>query len=100
MLWAEVEGKGGQLSTAGAHQHRQLAGRMMERYRSLFTPGAVVEASSSTSGRCQASMDAFCDSLLAACPDLVLTRKSDQEMMAVLVPKNPEINALDNEENA
>ncbi|MBO6029271.1 MAG: histidine-type phosphatase, partial [Bacteroidales bacterium] len=96
-LWTEAEGKGGQLSAVGASQHRQIAGRMMDRYRSLFKPGAVVEASSSTSGRCQASMDAFCDSLLAACPDLVLTRKSDEETMAVLVPKNPEINALDND---
>ena len=96
-LWAEAEGRGGQLSAVGTRQHREIAGRMMERYSSLFVPGAIVEASSSTSGRCQASMDAFCDSLLAACPELVISRKSDEETMAVLVPKNPEINALDND---
>jgi len=96
-LWAEVEGKGGQLSAIGARQHREIAGRMMERYPSLFTPGAVIEASSSTSGRCQASMNAFCDSLLSACPGLSLSRRSDEETMAVLVPKNPEINALDDD---
>ena len=97
LLWAEVEEKGGQLSETGARQHREIAGRMMERNPSLFAPGAVVEASSSTSGRCQASMDAFCDSLLSACPGLSLSRRSDEETMAVLVPKNPEINALDDE---
>jgi hypothetical protein len=69
----------------------------MERYPSLFTPGAVIEASSSTSGRCQASMNAFCDSLLSACPGLSLTRRCDGETMAVLVPKNPAIDSLDNE---
>ena len=97
ILWTEVEGKGGQLSEIGVRQHREIAGGMMERYPSLFTPGAVVEASSSTSGRCQASMDAFCDTLLSACPGLSLSRRSDAETMAVLVPKNPEINALDDE---
>ena len=96
-LWAEVEGKGGQLSDIGARQHREIAGRLMERYPSLFMPGAVMEASSSTSGRCQASMDAFCDSLMAACPGLSLTRRSDGETMAVLVPKNPAIDSLDSE---
>ena len=96
-LWAEVEGKGGQLSEIGVRQHKGIAGRLMERYPSLFTPGAVIEASSSTSGRCQASMDAFCDSLLAACPGLSLTRRCDEETMAVLVPKNPAIDSLDSE---
>lgn len=42
-------------------------------------------------------MDAFCDSLLAACPGLFLSRRSDEETMAVLVPKNPQIDSLDNE---
>ena len=98
-LWAEVEGKGGRLSAIGERQHKEIAGRLMERYPSLFAPGAVVEASSSTSGRCQASMDAFCDSLLAACPGLSLTRRSDEETMALLVPKNPAIDSLDNEQS-
>jgi hypothetical protein len=99
ILWTEVEGKGGQLSPVGARQHREIAGRLMARYPSLFTPGVVIEASSSTSGRCVASMDAFCDSLLSACPGLSLTRRSDEETMAVLVPKNPAIDSLDNEQS-
>ncbi len=97
ILWSEVEGKGGQLSEIGARQHREIAGRLMERYPSLFVPEAVVEASSSTSGRCQASMDAFCDSLLAACPGLAVFRRCDERTMAVLVPKNPAIDSLDSE---
>ena len=97
ILWTEVEGKGGQLSATGVRQHREIAGRLMERYPSLFTPGAVIEAASSTSGRCQASMDAFCDSLLAACPGLSVSRRSDEATMAVLVPKNPAIDALDDD---
>ena len=97
-LWAEVEGRGGTLSAVGERQHREIAGRMLDRYPGLFVPGAVVEATSSTSGRCQASMDAFCDSLLSACPGLSLSRRSDEETMAVLVPKNPAIDALDRDD--
>ena len=96
-LWAEVEGKGGQLSGQGVRQHKEIAGRLMGRYPSLFAPGAVIEASSSTAGRCQASMDAFCDSLLDACAGLSVTRRSDTETMAILVPKNPAIDSLDSE---
>ena len=96
-LWAEVEGKGGQLSGQGVRQHKEIAGRLMGRYPSLFAPGAVIEASSSTAGRCQASMDAFCDSLLDACAGLSVTRRSDAETMAILVPKNPAIDSLDSE---
>ena len=96
-LWSEVEGKGGQLSEIGERQHKEIAGRLMERYPSLFVSGAVVEASSSTSGRCVASMEAFCDSLLTACPGLSLTRRSDEETMALLVPRNPAIDSLDSE---
>ena len=96
LLWAEAEGRGGQLSEPGARQHREIAGRLMGRYPELFVHGAAVEASSSTVGRCQASMDAFCDSLLSACPGLVLSRRSDDGTMAVLVPKNPQIDSLDN----
>lgn len=96
-LWAEVGGKGGQLSETGARQHREIAGRLMGRCPELFVSGAHVEAFSSTSGRCRASMDAFCDRLLAESPGLVLTRRSDEETMAVLVPKNPRIDSVDNE---
>ena len=96
-LWTEVEGKGGALSDLGVRQQQSIAGRLMGRYPSLFTSGAVIEASSSTASRCQASMDAFCDSILAACPGLALTRRSDAETMAVLVPKNPAIDSLDSE---
>jgi hypothetical protein len=97
LLWTEVEGKGGQLSALGVRQHKEIAGRLMARYPSLFVPGAVVEAASSTSGRCQASMEAFCDSLLTTYPELSLTRRSNEETMAVLVPKNPAIDSLDSE---
>ena len=96
-LWIEVEGKGGQLSDLGARQHKEIAGRLMDPYPSLFAPGAVIEASSSTAGRCQASMDAFCDSLSDACAGLSVTRRSDAETMAILVPKNPAIDSLDSE---
>jgi len=98
-LWTEVEGRGGALSTVGEGQHKGIAGRLAARYPALFRDGATVEASSSTVPRCIASMDAFCDSLLAACPGLDITRESDSGTMAVLVPKNPAINALDDEKS-
>lgn len=95
LLWSEVRGHGGALSPLGEQQHREIARRMAENYPSLFVPGASVDARSSTVQRCQDSMDAFCGSLLAEQPGLSVTRAADAQTMAVLVPKNPDIDALD-----
>lgn len=94
-LWSEVQGYGGMLSPIGVQQHREIARRMAENFPDLFVPGASVYARSSTVQRCQDSMDAFCGSLLAEQPGLSVTRAADAQTMAVLVPKNPDIDALD-----
>ena len=98
-LWQQVEGKGGMLSELGARQHKGIAGRLLARYPSVFRDGAIVEASSSTVPRCEASMNAFCDSLLAARPSLNITRACNAETRAVLVPKNPQIDSVSNDDS-
>ena len=94
-LWSETEGHGGMLSGIGAAQHRAIAARMAARFPAVFPEGAVVEATSSTAQRCQDSMNAFCESLLEAFPSLELSRRSDEQTFAVLVPANPQIDSLE-----
>jgi len=90
-LWEEVEGHGGQLSELGRQQHRDIAIRLQDRYPGLFEPGDTLEAYSSTSGRCQASMEAF----LSTFPEeLRISRKSDDVTMKTLVPKNAAVDSI------
>ncbi len=60
-IWDNARGNGGRLTPLGARQNREIAARMMDNYPSVFASGAVVDAKSSISDRCQASMFAFCD---------------------------------------
>ena len=95
VLWGEAQGHGGALSVLGEEQHRGIARRLLAAYPAAFPEGARVDASSSTVQRCRDSMDAFCDELAEVQPDLRITRRTDAQTMAVLVPGNPAIDSLD-----
>ena len=97
-LRQETLGHGGQLSTIGVRQHREIASRMARRVDGVFCEGAVVDARSSTVKRCQDSMDAFLESLSSTCPGLKVSRRSDEQTMAVLVPHNPQLDSLNAED--
>ena len=97
ILWNVAAGRGGSLSALGVRQHHGIAVRMADSFPEVFPEGASVDASSSTVQRCRDSMDAFCDAFSERNPSLRILRRSDAATMAVLVPENPAINALDAE---
>ena len=97
MLWEEVRGHGGQLSSVGVRQHHDIARRMAGRWPQVLHEGAVINARSSIVQRCQDSMDAFLESLGSSCPPLKISRQADSADMAVLVPHDPAIDSLNAE---
>lgn len=97
-LWAVAEGHGGQLSSIGVAQHRGIAQRLYQRNPALFDADAKVVARSSTSGRCIASMNAFCDQLQALSPSLIVPRDSSEANMSYVAYKSPEVIELGSEE--
>ena len=78
------EGRFGELTPAGAEQHKAIARRMHERFKPIFKRGAIISSRSSTYTRCILSMAAFNESL-KECQPLVETRltasESDQKMI-------------------
>lgn len=96
-VWVEAEGKGGKLSCVGMQQHHDIATRLFDRYPSLFAGEALVDAVSSTSGRCIASMNSFCDALMARNPKMHIDRDSDQRHMSYIANNPPEFKAISEE---
>ena len=94
VLWEEVRGHGGRLSSKGRLEHEGIAARMAGRFPSLLGKGSAVDARSSTSGRCIESMEAFCSALEGKAPDADITLRSDSTTMAVIAPGNAPILAL------
>lgn len=63
-IFALDNGTDGNLTARGAREHKQIANRMLSKYRNLFLSGTRrIRAVSSTSPRCQESMNAFIDEL-------------------------------------
>ncbi|MBR6655810.1 MAG: hypothetical protein IKL20_04320 [Alistipes sp.] len=83
-IHATQEGRFGELTTAGAEQHKAIARRMYERFRPIFRRGAIISSRSSTYSRCILSMAAFNESL-KECEPLIETRlvasEGDQKMI-------------------
>lgn len=74
----------GELTKLGAEQHKGVARRMYQRFKSVFHPGSIVYSRSSTYTRCILSMAAFNESL-KECKPMVETRmvasERDQKMI-------------------
>ena len=60
-----ARGNAGALTPLGAAQHRGIARRMVQNFPEVFAADTRIQARSSTSPRCRASMLAFCDELQA-----------------------------------
>lgn len=86
----EVAGHAGQLSPLGARQHRGIGRRLRERFPTVFAGGRTV-ARASTYPRCIASMEAFCEGLHEADPELVIEADSRPEYMEFLAYTSPEL---------
>ena len=85
-----AKGRAGDLTELGKMQHRQIARRMAENYPEVFGNGAVVDARSSVSPRCRASMKAFCSELKSVYPALSMTIRTKKADMAYISYDSPE----------
>lgn len=74
IAWQQAEGRGGDLTTLGEEQHRQIAERMFRNFPTLFSGNDSVKVFSSTSRRCMMSMMAFCERLKELNPHLYLCK--------------------------
>ena len=91
-----ARGNGGKLTPLGAEQHRQIAGRMFKRYKEIFRQKDLkISARSSTSPRCAASMNAFCEQLRRLNPALDITEETDQKYMYYIAYTSPEEEELE-----
>ncbi len=95
-IWADAEGRGGDLTALGARQQQALAERMYKRWRSVFIENGRVEARSSVVGRCVTSMTAFLLRLQALSPDLRITAESNRRFMPWIAYASPDQQALEN----
>lgn len=68
-----AEGRYGELTPKGAHQHEQLIERMVETYPAVFTDGARIDARSTYKTRAFLSMAAACTQLKSMRPGITLT---------------------------
>ena len=91
-----ARGNGGKLTPLGVEQHRQIAGRMFKRYKEIFRQKDLkISARSSTSPRCAASMNAFCEQLRKLNPALDITEETDQKYMYYIAYTSPEEEELE-----
>ena len=83
------DGRIGELTQVGAEQHKAIARRMFNNFRTIFKRGAIINSRSSTYTRCILSMSAFNEGL-KECNPLIETRlvasESDRNMVRPLGP--------------
>ena len=82
-LIAAHNGMNGRLTDVGAREHRQIAGRMYDKYKKVFSAKRKVHAISSTVPRCLVSMNAFTAELLSRNPKLDMTWDTGEESMKI-----------------
>lgn len=83
-VWAEAEGRGGELTPLGWRQHHGIARRMYEAYPEAFTDQAELTAASTVVMRCAHSMFAFIEGLKEMNPRLQIPRESGERNMHYL----------------
>lgn len=83
-------GMNGRLTYRGTREHRQIAGRMFQKYKKVFTKGKrMVRAVSSVSPRCIVSMNAFTGELLSRDPSLDLRWDTGEKIMLYCSTNDP-----------
>lgn len=92
-VWAEVEGRGGDLTPLGVRQHRGIAERMATNYPEVFRGDTKLSARSTLVVRCVLSMAAFCERLKEINPKLQIDRDASQSDMYYMCYHSPESNA-------
>ena len=83
-------GKDGNLTQLGAEEHRKIANRMYSKYKEMLLNGCHhIRAISSTSDRCQNSMDAFTTELLSLDAKLDISKDTGDQYMQYLTSGAP-----------
>ncbi len=94
-IHAAQDGRFGELTLIGAEQHKGIARRMYNNFKSLFQRGAIINSRSSDYTRCILSMAAFNESLKEQSP-LIETKlfasAVDQNMIRPLGPNASDYN--------
>ena len=83
--YADARGRDGDLSVLGGKQHREIAGRMYDRFPELLSLPMAVDARSSTAGRCMISMFYFCQELQGRNPSLQIRMDASKRDMPHVV---------------
>ena len=97
-MYPLVDGRAGDLTEAGARQHRGIAERMIRNYPAVFRGSRTVDARSTVVPRCIISMDNFCDQLKIINPKLRIEKTASEADMGFLNPHslfNPDVTATD-----
>lgn len=81
LLRDEAEGRLGELTPIGAHQHQAIAKRMFERFPEVFKGNVCVDAKSTIVIRCIISMNNALNQLAALNPKLNITSDASQHDM-------------------
>ena len=99
LVWAEVDGHGGDLTPLGVRQHQGIAERMYNNYPEVFRGKRHISARSTLVNRCAMSMVAFGDRLKALNPQLDFNYEMSQKYMSYLCYHSPKSNVFTNNEN-
>lgn len=86
-------GQYGMLTSLGAEQHKGIAGRMFEKFSSVFKHGAKIIGKASSSKRSTESMYAFVEGLKANAPEMDYELTNSKKVQLIVKPqssKNPE----------
>ena len=79
-------GRFGDLTQLGKEQHRTIAERMYNRFKSVFAKGAIVDSRSSVRTRCVVSMTAFNDKLKECQPQLKMQFEASDADAKIIRP--------------
>ena len=80
----------GELTPLGVEQHKGIARRMYNRFKSVLTPGSLVESKSSVYNRCIMSMASFNESLKECQPKLQTKMETGERHALIVRPTTPE----------
>lgn len=91
-IWADAEGRSGELTPIGVKQHHDIAQRMYRAYPEVFAGKPTLTAKSTTVMRCAHSMAAFCEGLKELKPSLIIPRESAARYMKYMANVSPKAN--------
>lgn len=94
ICWKQAEGRGGELTSIGEEQHRDIASRMVKNFPTLFLGSQQLNVLSSTTPRCILSMTAFCERLKELNPRLQISRDVSEKNMPTMTCIRTELQQL------